>query len=624
MRISLRLVAFLWLGLFLVIGGLLFSAYSQFKPESFVALIHEQVQKNYPGSKLQVGKVSYGFSLDFNLKLKDITLHRSERLIGQLGELELKVPWWLLLTNQGNAQINITRLDIYVEHEESGETGEPAPKNEKIPSEAVKVELPAYLVDAGFTVRAKEVSIKDINNSRRYFNVSKLLVRQFQYGKNSAFELNIPIEITHNEISYTSDLWLFGDVTPEPQLWKLNYRGEFRTKESSDKFQIEDIVIHGKSDFNPKALSVLSMVEFLIDKQKIGEGQLTASTDDLNVDLNLAKLPLSYFGFISAEIQNPFLKKLQGEAAGTISFKKSLITETAKLSGKLTFDGELLLAEGNVLPGKWQVGVENFRWDVSFISSQGEANYYRRSVVDSKTSKVAQYHEEIVFSSVDFNQVISTIKPLAYYLEDQVVPYYVTVISCKKCPLGDKIFDSNVKYGFSPDQKFYQASISGKDSHMNLNFSEKLGQKALDVIFNNFVWEPSYSFLNPFFGAIKGELTGSVEGRWSDDWDKGKWLARLDGKNIMGSFGRIPDLIAKTAEIFNLNSKQVSAINLDFAVQNNLLSLKSLLLESEESAKISGTLSPDQKSSLTLAYPKNKKIKPIKKEDISRYWVIKE
>ncbi len=622
MRISLKVVAFLWLGLFVVIGGLLFSAYSQFKPEAFVALIHEQVQKNYPGSKLQVGDVSYGFSLDFNLRLKNITLHRSDKLISQLGELELKVPWWLLLTNRGNAQINISKLDIYVEHDE---TEVPSKKEEKSQTVAtVKVELPAYLADAGFTVRAKEVSIKDLNNSRRYFNVSKLLVREFQYGRNSAFELNIPIEITHNDISYTSDLWLFGDVTPEPQSWKLNYRGEFRTKESSDKFQIEDIVIHGKSDFNPKVLSVLSTVELLIEKQKIGEGKLTASTDELNVDLSFTKLPLNYFGFISAEIQNPFLKKLEGEAAGTINFKKSLLTDLAKLSGKLSFDGELQLSEGNALPGKWQIGVENFRWDVSFTGPQGEASYLRRSVVDATTNKVAQYNEEINFSGAQFNQVITAIKPLAYFLGDLTGPYYMTTVSCKKCLQEEQILDTHVKYGFSPDQKFYQASMSAKDSNMELNFSEKLKQKAMNITFAHFLWDASYNFLNPFFGAIRGELTGSVEGRWNETWEKGQWLVELAGKNLMGSYGAVPDLIGKTAEIFGLESKQTPSISINLAVQNNLLTLKSLLLEGGESAKISGTLSSEQKSSLTLTYPKNKKMKPIKKEDITHYWVSKE
>jgi len=491
MRISLKLVAFLWLGLFIIIGGLLFSAYSQFKPESFVALIQEQVQRNYPGSKLQVGKVSYGFSLDFNLKLQDITLQRSDKLISQLAELELKVPWWLLLTNRGNAQINISKLDIFVEHEEPGV----AKKEVKSPSvSTVKVELPTYLAGAGFTVRAKDVSIKDSNNSRRYFNVSKLLVREFQYGRNSAFELNIPIEINHNETSYISDLWLFGDITPGLDSWKLNYRGEFRTKESSDKFQIEDVVIHGKSDFAPKALKVISQVELLIEKQKIGEGQLTATTEELTVDLNLMKLPLNYFGFISAEIQNPFLKNLMGEAAGSINFKKSLSNDMAKLSGKLAFDGDLHLSEGNIMPGKWQVGVENYRWDVSFTSSQGETTYVRRSVVDAKTKQVAQYNEEVVFSGIDFNQAISSIKPLAYFLSDLAAPYYVTTISCKKCLQGEKTFDSTVKYGFSPDQKYYQASLSDHNTNLQLNFSERLQQKALDLTFKNFAWEPGYNF----------------------------------------------------------------------------------------------------------------------------------
>ncbi|MCP5815823.1 hypothetical protein NL365_27960, partial [Klebsiella pneumoniae] len=78
------------------------------------------------------------------------------------------------------------------------------------------------------------------------------------YGKNSAFELNIPIQIKHNETHYNSDLWLFGDVTPETSQWKLNYRGEFRTKESSDKFLIEDLVINGAATFIPSSLAINS------------------------------------------------------------------------------------------------------------------------------------------------------------------------------------------------------------------------------------------------------------------------------------------------------------------------------------------------------------------------------
>lgn len=117
MRISLKVIGVLWLGLFLIIGGLLFNAYSKLKPETFIALLTEQVQKNYPGAKLNVGKINYRFSLDFNLNLQNIHLRRSGKLLGSIGEIELKVPWWLLLFNRGNAQINLKKLDIYIDHE---------------------------------------------------------------------------------------------------------------------------------------------------------------------------------------------------------------------------------------------------------------------------------------------------------------------------------------------------------------------------------------------------------------------------------------------------------------------------------------------------------------------------
>ena len=51
---------------------------------------------------------------------------------------------------------------------------------------------------------------------------------------------------------------------------------------------------------------------------------------------------------------------------------------------------------------------------------------------------------------------------------------------------------------------------------------------------------------------------------------------------------------------------------------------KQLVKENLESAKITGSLSPKQKSTLTLSYPKNKKFKPLKKEVIEVYWMQKE
>ncbi len=361
MRITLKLILVSWVVLFLIIGALLFNAYSRLKPEAFIALLTQQIQRNYPGAELTVGKVSYRFSLDFNLNLQSIHLRRNDKLLASIGGVELKVPWWLLLVNNGNVQVNLKNLDIYVDQEQD----EATPKNLNTAPAApqtVSVTLPDYLSDAKFTLRAKEISIRDIHNSRRYFNVSKLLVREFQYGKNSAFELNIPITVKHKDAQYVSDLWLFGDITPETSRWLLNYRGEFRTKEASDRFQIEDLVIGGSATFIPSSLEVTSDVNLVIDKTPAGKGQFHVDKESLGIGLELTRLPLTYFSFVYDEIKNPYLVSPEGNASGSVKFQRSFGTRSAKVTGKLSFPGNLFLTEKDSIPGKWQVGFQDSRW----------------------------------------------------------------------------------------------------------------------------------------------------------------------------------------------------------------------------------------------------------------------
>lgn len=626
MRISLKFLAFAWLGILLIIGGLLFNAYSKLKPETFIALLTEQVQKNYPGTKLEVGKIDYGFSLDFNLTLKDIQLRRSGKLLGSIGEVELKVPWWLLFINRGNAQINLARLDIYIDHHEAHEikgSSEPT----AIPKKLIAVELPSYLTNAKYTLRAKEVSIRDIHNSRRYFRLSKLLVREFQYGKNSAFELNIPIEITHSLNSYRSNLWLFGDITPHTNEWKLNYRGEFRTVDNSDKFQIEDLVISGKASFTPSNLDIRSAVELLLEKQTIGQGNLTATQDDLKLSMSFTKLPMSYFNFIYDEIKNPYLVKLDGEAAGKIDFHKQFDSEQASINGKLSFEGPFQFTPGQQLAGKWQLNFADSRWEISFITPKGEASFFRRSVIDLKRNIVTQYVEELGFSGLDLTYALAPVMPLTAFVEEPVGPFYTSNISYKQCLLGEKLVDGNFQYGHSPDHKFYQAKLTEQVTSFELNYSNKGGKNSLDAKFNQFMWQPQYQFLAPYFSAKKATVDGKMEGRWlNGDWDAGQWLGQLNFIEPTDIQGKIPELLQQTAALFEIDSKSAKQQSLNVAIKNNVISLNSLMLENTESAKITGSLSslPKQKSYVTLAYPKNKKWKPVRKEVLTPYWKPKE
>jgi hypothetical protein len=626
MRISLKLILGLWVGLFLIIGALLFTAYSRLKPETFIALLTQQVQKNYPGSKLTVAKVSYRFSLDFNLNLQDIHLRRNDRLLASIGEVELKVPWWLLLVSNGNVQVNMKDLDIYVDQGHADRAPAPAPLAAAKPiGDAVRVTLPEYLVDAKFTLRAKQISVRDMHNSRRYFNVSKLLVREFQYGKNSAFELNIPITIRHKDAQYASDLWLFGDVTPETSRWILNYRGEFRTKEASDRFQIEDLVIGGRAAFIPGTLEVSSDIELTIDKAPAGKGEFRADQESLSVALDLTRFPLTYFSFIYDEIKNPYLVNPAGEASGAVKFRRSFDTRAASVTGKLSFPGTLFLTEKDSIPGKWQLSFQDSRWEISFMSPKGEASFFRRLVVDLNRGTVSQYIEELGFSGLDLGITIAPVAAVAAFAGAPANVYHTTTISYKKCLLGDQVLDGQFRYGHTPEKRFYVAELAAAaGGSLKLSYGQEGPHHAVDVTLDRFRWTPSFRFLHPIFVAESGILTGKVEGRWDGNWETGKWLVQVTGKELRGPEGQVPDFIGRTGAFFELDSKAFNKQNLSISGKNGVLSLGALTLESAEQVKITGTLSSRQKSFLSLTYPRNRKVRPVRKEVLEPYWKLKE
>lgn len=622
MRLSLKVIGILWLGLFLIIGVLLFNAYSKLKPDTFIALLSEQVQKNYPGSKLDVGKVSYRFSLDFNLNLQSIHLRRSDKLLASIGEVELKVPWWLLLSGRGNAQINLKNLDVYVDHASQDSTHDiNRPANG---GETIKVELPSYLVDANFTLRAKHIAIRDIHSARRYFNVSKLLVREFQYGKNSAFEVNIPVMIHHKGIQYMSDLWFFGDVTPETTSWNLNYRGEFRSREVNDKFQVEDVVIAGKATFVPTTLRVTSDINLEIDKKIVGAGTFTADQELLNLTINLNRFPLGNFGFLNEEIKNPFLSSPLGEGSGTVVFKRSFDTTVSEFSGKISFDGHFFINDKLNIPGSWQITAQDSKWEVSFVSPNGEASFFRRYLVDLKSGEILQFSEEIGFTGLEMVSVINTVASLHSFMRQDPGPHYSTTIAFKRCILGDDQVEGQFKYGSTPDQKFYTGNLRTLKGDLNLNYAEKDHSHSVTLNFKTFTWNSSFNFLLPLFSAGGGQLSGTLEGRWSDNWELGQWLIQISGKELSETNGKIPEFISRTSSFFNLKPEAYAQQSLNLSVKNGLMSINSLMLEGNESAKITGSLSTKQKSFLTLSYPKNKTFKQVKKEVIEPYWMQKE
>ena len=621
MRLTNKVLIWSWLFFLLVFGALVYGAYSKLKPASLVSLLNEQIRISYPGSNLMIGDIDYGFSIDFSLRLSQLTIEHNKKTIARAKEVQLVIPWWLILFNRGNAHLNITSLDIFVSPGVSDSMNNSKSVITKI-NPNIQVNLPKYLLDAHYTLRAKDVSVKELNTDRRLFTLSKLLIREFQYGKNSAFELNIPISITRNKKKISSNLWLFGDLTPEIKTWTLNYRGEFKTKDTFDNFQFDDLVIHGKSIFNPHQVDLVSTIDLLIDRKNIGTGKINARYDELLLFVKVDEFPLDFLTIFGEEIKNPFWSKLEGDAQGEIRFQRNFGKNTSSLSAKLHFPGDFILGTDSKVAGKWQLSFENEKWETSFFTPNGEISFFRRTVLDFDKNKISQYSQEIGFNGFNLKEAMLTVDPLSKTLNSKSEQYYSTFISLKKCLDGDRVIDGSIRYGSTPFQTFYLVQLKEGQSALNLDYLNKSANQQIKIDFTDFFWHSSYHFFDPFFYSAEGTIDGSIEGKWSQHWSSGKWLFNFKAQGLKNLEGEFMDLNHNLWSYFNIDPLIFENQKWKGSIVNSAIKLSAVTLEGKDISLISGSLTttPKLKSYLTLTHPKNKKWKPVKKEVTEVFW----
>ena len=624
MRLSTKIILLAWTFLFLIVGSLIYSAYSKLNPESLITLLNFQVQKNYPGSQLSIAKIDYGFSLDFDLSMKDLTLKREEKILAQASEVQLKVPWWLILLNRGSAQLNISDMVIFVTSSSAKIKNEEEDRNPEKKTHPIEITLPQYLLDAHYTLRARNLSIKEMDGDRRFFTLSKLLVREFQYGKNSAFELNIPISISHKQKKFNSELWLFGDVTPNISNWSLNYRGELKTKESIDRLQFDDLVIDGKSTFNPMAIDLKSTIDLSIERKKVGSGTITAKYEKLNFEVNFSEFPVEYLSLIGDEIRNPFWNKNHGVAEGDLKFNRDFSNEANTfLSAKLNFPGTFTVGKDAEFEGKWNLNFENEKWETSFITPKGEITFSRRAVIDFEKGEIKQYSQEIGLNSLEMKTALLAIQSLPDLLKMDLTSFHSTVISLAKCTDGEKVLAGSFRYGISPFEKFYQVDLQSSDSKFVLNYLHRPTSQQMNMEASHFAWNSNYQFLAPYFKATEGIVNGKINGAWSSNWNEGKWIFNLKLNGAKDLNGQFFELTQKAWDLFGIDTIAYLDRSWNFTIDKNLIKINSLSLEGSDLVNLTGNLSsrPKTKSYLVLNYPKNKKWKPVKKEVNEFFWI---
>lgn len=613
MRVSFKVLLIIWVGLILILGGVVYTAYSKLSPEALIGLMKNEIKRSYPRAKVEIGSVDYRFSLDFKLDLKNLQVIEGGKQIGSIEEIEVKIPWWLFLTDKGSAQVNLSGLDITLVKRNAREKSPSIEKSEPL---EVKASIPSYLASAKYTLRANNIILRDSEDSHRSLILKKLLVREFQYGKTSVYELTLPVEINHNGAKFDSELWLFGELTPQEESWAVTYRGEFKTKDLSDNFQLDDLSLDGRAKILTKSLQLNSELSFMIEKEKIGDGNVSADETSLKVTANFTKFPVNYLGILGDEIQNPFLPDLEGDGLGTVEYTRNLLKNETQLSSKIEFEGVMKLSQDLVYAGKWYLIFDNSKLESSFMTPNGEVSFFRRSIIDFKTGDTVQYNEEIGFSGIEFNRALAPLQKFEQFRNEQNLTYFSSTASFKECLQGNRKINGSLKRGFSPGQKYYLFNLKAGEENIDFTYQARSDSAQIEIEAKKFLWE-NFGLLEPYLNAKEAILEGKLQGKWGENWQSGDWIGRLHVHSVSKVEGEIVKLLDEVLAPVELKLGDNFQSRLE--MKNKKLSLKSFQPQGADGVTISGTiLAAPANSVLNLKFPKSKKV--TKKEFVSKFF----
>jgi hypothetical protein len=431
----------------------------------------------------------------------------------------------------------------------------------------------------------------------------------------------MPIKITQPGAIFSSELWLFGDITPDPSSWQLNYRGEFRTTESNDGTQFEDLIIDGKANLNPKKLSLSSTMDLVIERRPVGTGSLNIDTNSFAFHTELSAIPVGFLAMVGNKSLNPYWRSPEGTAEGVIGFTKTH-DQKASLKGKIHFDGSINLSSSFEKAGKWQMNFEDSRWETSFISPQGEISYFRRAQYDFDKGEVTQFAQELGFTGVQIDAAANVLVSLGDLISDQPDTFYTSSLSFKNCSWGERSLEGSFRYGITPQHRFYTGELKSEQGKLKLDYQMKGKSEALDVEMKEFSWLPGIGFMQPYFNAAAALMDGNLQGRWqTGEWLDGKWLLKIKGKDLQELQGHLNSITGRIVDFAGLPPFTPQRAEWDLSLQNQSLKINKLLVSGETEAQISGQLGTGetQKSWLLLLSPGSKS-KPVRKEVEHIYW----
>lgn len=208
---------------FLLLAGAIYYASTKLNPEEIRRLTIEETSKIFPNSKVSLETIDVKLGLNFKVYLRQMRIDYLENGSNpipmlSLNELQVKVPFWAIITGGGVVEFKLENPEItYVEFEQGNNwtksMGE-SKKNEAEKSNSGKFSLGVF-AKSKINIRLNNIllnyQLKSKTNGK--IAVSKFLINGLNFESPSAFEIASNISMTDELKATTSfDLLTIGQI----------------------------------------------------------------------------------------------------------------------------------------------------------------------------------------------------------------------------------------------------------------------------------------------------------------------------------------------------------------------------------------------------------------------------
>lgn len=559
----------LWLAILLMMGLLFGMAYQRFNSDTLVDGLRKELRRIYPHSKIHIGEAKTQFLVDLNVKINELLVENEGHKELQVNHLELKIPWWTLLSESGRVQLNIEGLLLNLPHKKGSAPNQQSDKVltfDLATPQTIQLSLPKYVIDSALNIRIKDLELIDPEQGERRLKLSKVIIRDYKVGEKTAFELNIPLSIKWGG-SYTGEIWVFGDFLATKQMIQTNWRADARGFKQED-WNLNDLFLEGQGTWNYQDRNLESQIALIHSSKKISELSIKISKENLSLSGPINQLPL--------DIIKPLVKQFHprkelsyfiGSELATGHFAWTYTWPGVKhhFDLRLGFEGEFYKDQG-----VWGLQWASEAYNLDFTS------------LDKKTKFSGLWSPQGIHHKLDLDNKsihsadLITFDPLFVYVFS--TPEQKLDIKLNQVLWKDKLYSGSLSFLKRPIEKSkaYEMRLTHEKAKFDYNWTlSATGDQKLDIKSSDFILGPFGTYFHESLNDSMAKINGKIDMSWNEDPFLGKGSSNLSISQFSDrnpSWNKYWDLVAQR---FSIAAKP-EEIGLQMDWKNGNLKLKKL------------------------------------------------